>query len=68
MNPYSPDILQPLDTFSKYSAENTRNSLHQNRKIKRARAAASEPSQHVITASEVEHALSEALNADKRDH
>ncbi len=31
MNPYSPDILQPLDTFSKYSAENTRNSLHQNR-------------------------------------
>ena len=41
---------------------------HQNRKIKRARAAAGEPSQHVITASDVEHALSEALNADKRDH
>jgi len=41
---------------------------HLNRKAKRAKAAAGEQTPHVITASEVEHALSEALNADKHDH
>lgn len=41
---------------------------HLNRKAKRARSAAGEQSPHVVTASDVEHALSEALNADKHDH
>ena len=40
---------------------------HLNRKSKRVRAAAGEQSQHVVTASDVEHALSEALNADKHE-
>jgi DNA-directed RNA polymerase subunit beta' len=40
---------------------------HQTRKAKRARAASGEQP-HVITASDVEHALSEALNADNQDH
>ena len=41
---------------------------HQNRKAKRARAASSENSPHMVTASDAEHALSEALNADNREH
>lgn len=41
---------------------------HQNRKAKRARVAAGEHALHVVTASDVEHALSEALNADQHDH
>lgn len=41
---------------------------HQNRKLKRLRAANGESSTGVVTASDVEHALSEALNADNRDH
>lgn len=41
---------------------------HLNRKAKRAKAAASEQSSHVITASDVEHALSKALNAEDSDH
>ena len=41
---------------------------HLNRKAKRAKAAAGEQGQHVVTASEVEHALSEALNAEKPNH
>ena len=42
---------------------------HQNRKAKRARQAANgEQSSHMVTASDVEHALSEALNAENRDH
>ena len=41
---------------------------HLNRKAKRAKAALEESGSHVVTASDVEHALSEALNADKRDH
>jgi DNA-directed RNA polymerase subunit beta' len=42
---------------------------HQNRKAKRARSAASgnESISHTVTASDVEHALSEALNADNRE-
>lgn len=40
---------------------------HQKRKARRARAALSEQA-HTVTASDVEHALSEALNADKHDH
>ncbi|WP_035916136.1 DNA-directed RNA polymerase subunit beta' [Legionella lansingensis] len=41
---------------------------HQSRKAKRARAAGVEPSTHTVTASDVEHALSEALNADHNEH
>ncbi|RMX17855.1 DNA-directed RNA polymerase subunit beta' [Legionella jordanis] len=41
---------------------------HQGRKAKRARAASTEHSTHTVTASDVEHALSEALNADHHDH
>ncbi|WP_045097592.1 DNA-directed RNA polymerase subunit beta' [Legionella fallonii] len=42
---------------------------HQGRKAKRARAAAGgEHAVHTVTASDVEHALSEALNADNHDH
>lgn len=41
---------------------------HLNRKAKRAKAAASEQSSHVITASDVEHALSKALNAEDSAH
>ncbi|WED44690.1 DNA-directed RNA polymerase subunit beta' [Legionella cardiaca] len=43
---------------------------HQGRKAKRAKAAAagSEHGTHTVTASDVEHALSEALNADHHDH
>ncbi|WP_058525180.1 DNA-directed RNA polymerase subunit beta' [Legionella birminghamensis] len=41
---------------------------HQSRKAKRARAAGSEHISHTVTASDVEHALSEALNADNHDH
>ena len=41
---------------------------HLNRKAKRAKAALEASGSHVVTASDVEHALSEALNADKRDH
>ncbi len=41
---------------------------HQNRKAKRARAANGENNTHMVTASDAEHALSEALNADNRDH
>lgn len=42
---------------------------HQSRKAKKARAAAgSEHVTHSVTASDVEHALSEALNADNHDH
>ncbi|RUR15156.1 DNA-directed RNA polymerase subunit beta' [Legionella sp. km535] len=42
---------------------------HQSRKAKRARAAAGgEHATHTVTASDVEHALSEALNADNHDH
>ena len=41
---------------------------HQNRKARRAKAASGEQPSHVITASDVEHALSEALNADNREH
>lgn len=41
---------------------------HQGRKAKRVRvAAASEPMVHAVTASDVEHALSEALNADNQE-
>ena len=40
---------------------------HQNRKARRAKAASGESSSHVVTASDVEHALSEALNAENRD-
>jgi DNA-directed RNA polymerase subunit beta' len=39
---------------------------HLNRKAKRARAAAGESVAPIVTASDVEHALSEALNADNR--
>lgn len=41
---------------------------HQKRKAKRARAASNEHNTHTVTASDVEHALSEALNADNHDH
>ncbi|WP_045107330.1 DNA-directed RNA polymerase subunit beta' [Legionella hackeliae] len=42
---------------------------HQGRKARRAKAAAgSEQGTHTVTASDVEHALSEALNADHHDH
>lgn len=42
---------------------------HQSRKAKRAKAAASgEHTSQTVTASDVEHALSEALNADNQDH
>jgi DNA-directed RNA polymerase subunit beta' len=40
---------------------------HQNRKARRARVASGEPA-HIVTASDVEHALSEALNADDHKH
>ncbi|PWY53920.1 DNA-directed RNA polymerase subunit beta' [Legionella qingyii] len=41
---------------------------HQSRKAKRAKAAAGEHPVHTVTASDVEHALSEALNADNQEH
>ncbi len=41
---------------------------HQGRKVKRAKAAAGEYPVHTVTASDVEHALSEALNADNQEH
>ena len=42
---------------------------HQTRKAKRARAAELESNPHKVTASDVEHALSVALNAEgKKDH
>ena len=42
---------------------------HQSRKAKKARAAAGgDHVTHTVTASDVEHALSEALNADNHDH
>jgi len=42
---------------------------HQSRKAKRAKAAAGGEQAHTVTASDVEHALSEALNADNnQDH
>ena len=41
---------------------------HQSRKAKRAKAAAGEHTVHTVTASDVEHALSEALNADNQEH
>jgi len=40
---------------------------HQSRKAKRARAAGGEQASHTVSASDVEHALSEALNADNND-
>ena len=41
---------------------------HLKRKAKRAKAASNEHNTHTVTASDVEHALSEALNADNHDH
>jgi DNA-directed RNA polymerase subunit beta' len=41
---------------------------HQTRKAKRAKAAGNEHISHTVTASDVEQALSEALNADNDDH
>ncbi|WP_035892932.1 DNA-directed RNA polymerase subunit beta' [Legionella oakridgensis] len=41
---------------------------HQRRKAKRARIAGAEQAVHVVSASDVEHALSEALNADNHEH
>ena len=41
---------------------------HQSRKAKRAKAASAEQNGHTVTASDVEHALSEALKADKQEH
>ena len=41
---------------------------HQKRKAKRLKAATNENLPHTVTASDVEHALSEALNAENRDH
>ncbi len=41
---------------------------HQKRKAKRAKALGNEHNTHTVTASDVEHALSEALNADNHDH
>jgi DNA-directed RNA polymerase subunit beta' len=41
---------------------------HQSRKAKRAKAAGGEHTMHAVTASDVEHALSEALNADNQEH
>ena len=39
---------------------------HQTRKVKRAKAmAAANSAQTIVTASDVEHALSEALNAER---
>lgn len=40
---------------------------HQARKAKRAKAAGGDHALHAVSASDVEHALSEALNADNRD-
>jgi DNA-directed RNA polymerase subunit beta' len=40
---------------------------HQGRKIKRAKVTPAASGSNVVTASDVEHALSEALNADNRD-
>ena len=40
---------------------------HQKRKAKRAKAENADNSSHTVTASDVEHALSEALNADNHD-
>jgi DNA-directed RNA polymerase subunit beta' len=40
---------------------------HQTRKARRAKARAQEQSGHTITATEVQHALSEALNAENRE-
>lgn len=40
---------------------------HQSRKAKRAKAASGEFNSHAVTASDVEHALSEALNADNHE-
>jgi DNA-directed RNA polymerase subunit beta' len=41
---------------------------HQKRKAKKMRAAGGDHVVHTVTASDVEHALSEALNADHNDH
>ncbi|PJE18092.1 MAG: DNA-directed RNA polymerase subunit beta' [Legionella sp.] len=41
---------------------------HQSRKAKRAKTSGTEQNAHTVTASDVEHALSEALNADNHDH
>ena len=41
---------------------------HQNRKAKRAKAASGESTSYTVTASDVQHALSEALNADNHEH
>jgi DNA-directed RNA polymerase subunit beta' len=40
---------------------------HQTRKARRAKARAQEQTGHMITATEVQHALSEALNAENRE-
>lgn len=40
---------------------------HQSRKAKRAKAIGGDHALHSVSASDVEHALSEALNADNRD-
>ncbi|WP_165474832.1 DNA-directed RNA polymerase subunit beta' [Legionella nagasakiensis] len=41
---------------------------HQRRKAKRAKISGAEQTTHVVSASDVEHALSEALNADNHEH
>jgi DNA-directed RNA polymerase subunit beta' len=41
---------------------------HKSRKAKRAKSAGNEHSAYAVTASDVEHALSEALNADDQEH
>lgn len=41
---------------------------HTKRKARRAKAANNEQNTHTVTASDVEHALSEALNAENPDH
>jgi DNA-directed RNA polymerase subunit beta' len=41
---------------------------HLKRKARRMKAASNEYNTHTVTASDVEHALSEALNADNTDH
>ncbi len=41
---------------------------HQNRKARRAKAASIEQGTHTVTASDVQQALSEALNADDQEH
>lgn len=41
---------------------------HQSRKAKRAKIANGESTSYTVTASDVEHALSEALNADNHEH